>query len=224
MNGKTGSKTEIIQLPKFTQAAVQITVRGRTALITNAFSEQDFLKIEEGQKGDKAIGKKERQGRDPQTEYLGKIYRTSDGRPGFPANGIKRSMVTAGGRFTDAVSTRLRGFFTIPDEIVPIISPYQPRMRRDRVRLSDMKRTTSVAYRPEFLQWSMEIPFVYSEQHIDAQGLANLLAFAGSLVGIGDWRPECNGNFGMFDVVGMRTLLMNGAGAGDEIEEGMAAD
>jgi hypothetical protein len=59
---------------------------------------------------------------------------------------------------------------------------------------------TSLAYRPQFTPWEIDLTLVYNERVISAEQLINLVEIAGFGVGVGDWRPECNGEFGCFRV------------------------
>ena len=60
--------------------------------------------------------------------------------------------------------------------------------------------TTSIAYRPEFLEWGARLRIRFNPNAISAEQIVNLVEIAGFAVGVGDWRPEKAGQHGMFTV------------------------
>lgn len=194
MATKTATAEKTITISAIAIARMRVQIVGTTPLITHRFSEQAIEDIRKRQ-GDAAKLKKA--ARDPEAEFRAACYRTRDGHYGFPAVGVKRAMVAAGQRFADEKGTELNGAFSIPDEMLELAAD-EPRMRCDRVVLSGMSRTSSVAYRPEFYPWSIRVPIQWNEGFISADQLLNLLQLAGFSVGIGDWRVEKKGSFGQF--------------------------
>ena len=73
-------------------------------------------------------------------------------------------------------------------------------MRSDRVVLSGMSRTSSIAYRPMYEDWGMDVPIWINAGFVSPDQIVNLLNIAGFGVGIGDWRVEKKGTFGQFEV------------------------
>lgn len=181
-----------IPAPSILQAFVEIV--GVTPLITNRPSPEAFAAMEAKQQK-KAVTPRE--ARDPNQEFLAAQYRDDENRCCFPAAGVKKAMVHAGGRFTEAAMTHLRGAINIADDLLPILAP-APSMRRDLVRLVGGKR--SLAYRPQFWPWRLDIPVTYNAGVISLEQVVNLLTVAGFSVGIGDWRVEKNGIYGQFRV------------------------
>ena len=70
-------------------------------------------------------------------------------------------------------------------------------MWSDPVRL-DGDRVSSIAYRPEFTPWEIDVPAVFNATMLSEAQLLNLVQLAGFAIGPGDWRPEKNGIFGTF--------------------------
>ena len=96
----------------------------------------------------------------------------------------------------------LAGFFAAAAEdpgieLVPIDGP-KPVMREDTVKIS--MGTTDIRFRPEYRAWSMEFDIVFNGRAISPEQIVNLVNIAGFGIGIGDWRPERSGQFGMFHV------------------------
>lgn len=183
---------KIIEIPAMNLKRMVVAIEGQTPLLTNRFGERAMEQIEAKQQK-KAKGAKE--ARDPERDFADALHVIAPGQYGFPAVGIKKALVVAGGRFADEKMTHLRGVVNVMGDLIPIIAP-EPTMRRDTVRLQG--GVTSIAYRPQFMPWSMEIPIVYNASMIGEAQIMNLFQIAGFAVGIGAWRPESNGVFGQF--------------------------
>lgn len=196
-----------VQIPEFRRVHVQARIRGLTPLIVNRYSEAKMKQMQEGQGG---AAKTKKPPREPEREFQDAQYRLADGGHGFPAIGVKKSMVLAGQRFGDEKGTELYGALTIPGEFVRIESPNPPRMRSDRVVLSGASRTSSIAYRPEYSPWETIVPIAFNATFISLDQVINLLSIAGFSVGIGDWRVDKKGNFGTWEVVEVREVQYGG--------------
>jgi hypothetical protein len=196
---KTAATTgpTVVEIPAPDLKQMTVTIKGVTPLITNRFGDLAMAAMEAAQQRKAKVAKA---ARDPKAEFEDAVYRADDGF-GFPAAGIKKAMVVSGGRFADEHMTKLRGLINILGDILPIRGA-KPLMRKDRVRLAS--GTTSVAYRPMFMPWEIDIPLMFNATMIGEAQVLNLLSIAGFATGIGCWRPECNGVFGQFTLVGGR--------------------
>lgn len=183
---------KIIEIPAIKLHRMVVSIEGATPLLTNRFGERAINMIEAKQQK-KAKGAKE--ARDPKIEFMDALHVIAPGQYGFPAVGIKKALVVAGGRFADEKMTHLRGLINVMGDLIPIIAG-EPTMRRDTVRLQG--GVTSIAYRPQFMPWAMDIPIVFNAGLIGEAQIMNLFQIAGFAVGIGAWRPESNGVFGQF--------------------------
>ena len=63
-----------------------------------------------------------------------------------------------------------------------------------------VQQTMDLRYRPEFPEWSATLNIEYDDDNITSDAIASLLYRAGMSVGVGDWRPERNGDFGRFEI------------------------
>ena len=59
---------------------------------------------------------------------------------------------------------------------------------------------TDLRYRPTWKEWSAEVEISYFTGMLDRTAILALLDAAGTGVGIGEWRPERNGDNGTFRV------------------------
>lgn len=194
---KSADSTKSITIPEVKRVWLDVELIGETPLLTNAFGEEAKQKVEDDQAGKPKI----KEHRDPVKDYQQSIYWLDDEhtRYAFPAGGIKRAMVSAGQRFAGERGTELMGAFSIPAEWVEIIGA-APRMRTDRVILAGVSRPMSLAYRAEFMPWTINVPIVYMAPFMTEAQVLNLLKLAGTSVGIGAWRLEKKGTFGQFTI------------------------
>ncbi len=181
-----------IQIPEIKLKSMVVSIVGSTPLLTNRFSDRARKMIEDKQQHE---AKGPREARDPDAEFNDAMHLLAGGVHGFPSDGIKKALVAAGFRFADEKGTHLRGILNIPAAFVPIQAP-APTMRSDPVRLRGAGFT--IAYRPQFWPWSMDVPVMFNSSMIGEAQILNLFQIAGFAVGIGSWRPESNGTFGQF--------------------------
>lgn len=128
---------------------------------------------------------------------------------GFPVTGIKQSVITGAARGgMDVKMTELRGAFFLegatdastPDLAEIVGEP--PVMREDMVRLSGMGNPADVRHRGEFREWSIPLVMKYSVNgKYSLEQLLNCFEAGGFVTGIGEWRPERNGQFGMYTLL-----------------------
>ena len=181
-----------IVIPPINLQTMVVGIVGTTPLLTNRFSEASIASIEDKQQKKAKLVK---DARDPEAEFVAAAHVIAKGVYGFPAGGIRKAVVAAGGRFADEKMTHLRGALNILGDLIEIKAP-APTMRSDTIRLQGTK--SSMAYRPQFTPWSMDVPVVFNVGIIGQEQVLNLFQIAGFAVGIGAWRPECNGTFGQF--------------------------
>jgi hypothetical protein len=181
-----------IELPALRIETVQFTLIADSPLIVHAWSEKAKRQMLDKQM---KRATKAKEAKDPEADYEACFYRTPAGAYGFPAIGVKSAMVGAC-RFVDMKMTEARGAFHIDCEMLEVIG--EPNMREDMVRVG--MGTADIRYRPEFKVWRMPVIIKFNASVIGAEQLANLLNTAGFAIGIGEWRPEKDGQYGRFHV------------------------
>lgn len=185
--------TDAIQLPRPDIREVTFHLVGESSLICHRWTEKAKKQIRDKQMK-KATPAKE--AKDPEADFLGSLYELPDGTGyGFPSIGFKAAMVRAG-TYLDFKMTFLRGAFHVPGELVRIDG--DPTMREDMVMIGMGK--ADIHYRGEFLPWEADLPITYNAGVISAEQLANLAVLAGFSVGVGEWRPEKNGQHGRWSL------------------------
>lgn len=192
------------------QTMVDVPLLGTTPLITHKWSAKAKRMMLDAQRGVKRAKEK----RDPEADYEASIYRTAKGEYGFPAVAFKAAMVRggklAGVKMTDARQLlRVHGVAAEDggDELVVIDG--EPRMREDMVRV---QTSSDLRYRAEFPKWRATLRVGFYPQLIDLSSVLSLIDFGGQTVGVGEWRPERNGQNGTFTIDADRDVVSVGGG------------
>jgi len=174
----------------------RITVRivGDSSLITHAWSHKakQMMLDKQMKKGTQA-----KEAKNPERDYEESLYRLPDGGCGFPAVGVKAAAIR-GAKGLGMVMTDARSAFHIEGDLLRING--DPRPREDMVRLQG--NTADIRYRGEFVKWSIDLPITYNARIVSAEQLVAMLDAGGFGTGIGEWRPEKDGQFGRFHVEG----------------------
>ena len=192
------AKTLIIRAPQ--RGRLQIRVIGETPLIMHRWSEKVIKEMLDKQRGIKKMAKKE--AKDPQQDYEDSMYRMPDDSGyAFPAVAFKAAMVSACREIDDLTMTQARQLFHVKGIETPEFVRINgtPRMRQDTVRVAN--GAADIRFRGEFVEWYADLEIDYNAAMLTASDVANLLSYAGASVGIGERRPEREGNsFGLFRV------------------------
>jgi len=191
-------KDEAVTIPALETAKVVITIRGLTSLIVHRFSDKSRKQMEDAQQG---APRHKRAPKNPRQEFENSLYVISRGKYGFPASGFKKAMVSAC-RYAEGITmSKAYGAFHVIGDLLPIEGA-KPIMRTDVVRVGKFgSRTADMRYRGEFTKWQIKLTILYNKRIITTPTqLAHLANIAGFSVGVGEWRPEKGGQFGMFEV------------------------
>ena len=209
--------TEVIELPKIDIRRMQLTVDGDSSLISHRWSEKARKEMLDKQM---KKGKQQKEAKDPPADYASSVYiineqkgdraliaaQYRDGgqvgvgiediRFGFPAVAFKAAAVGAC-RFADGVKmTHARGAFHVDGELIEIKGT--PELREDMVRIG--MGTADIRFRGEFKNWKATLNVRYNHAALSVEQIVNLFNTAGFGVGVGEWRPEKDGSYGMFHV------------------------
>lgn len=192
------NSTSQIVIPSLSKTHMLVPLVGTAPLIMHKWSvkaKRQMLDAQQGKKKAKEI-------RDPDADYEASLYRTADGGYGFPVIAFKAATIRgaklAGVKMTDARQM----FFVHGDpsddrtqELAPISG--DPRMREDMVRVG---MGTDLRYRGEFLEWKTALAVEFYDAFISQDSLLSLINFGGESVGVGEWRPEKNGQNGTYRI------------------------
>lgn len=178
-------------------------VVGDTPMIMHRFSKKarEQLLFPKGRAN--AAEKAENLKHDPLTEYRECIYRNrSDSEPTavhLPADAFSKAIAAAALDLPGASKSQILRLVSISSTQINVFGV--PRMTMDMVRSSDMAKTPDVRTRAIFPEWATSIEVQFVSTLLKEGQIVNLLAAAGMIVGIGDWRPQKGGAYGKFRIV-----------------------
>lgn len=207
---KTTETTEL-QVHTVKTGKVDFYLVGTTPLIYNAMSfkaQQDLL-YPKGKKTE--ADKAENMKHNPIEEYRASVYaHKSDSavtRLMFPCGGFKKAMSTAALDLPGLRKSQIGRLVWITERDIDIYGV--PMLTMNVVRSADMAKTPDVRTRAIVPNWACKISVNFVQPQLNVKNIGNLLASAGVLVGIGDWRQEKgSNNFGQFEVVGTDDLRL----------------
>lgn len=186
---------ERIEIPRIEVEVFEIGLAADSPLIMHRWSEKAKKEMLDKQM---KVAKKGREAKDPERDFKESIYYDADGDYAFPSVAFKNAAVSAC-RFTDGTKmTVARGAFHVEGEFVKITNA-EPVPREDMVRVG--MGTADIRYRAEFPGWTAKVKIAYNKHALSKEQIVNLFNLAGFGVGIGEWRPEKDGQFGRFHVV-----------------------
>lgn len=188
-----------IEISKIGAETLLVPILGTTPLIVHKFSEKAKRQMLDNMQGRKSP----KQAKDPQAEYEAAFYRLADGGYGFPALAFKAATV-GGARFYSGVTmTALKQFMFIRGEVgddgrALARIEGDPVMREDVVTVG--RNGSDLRYRPQFSVWRTVLEVTYVTSALTRGSVLSLIDAGGMGVGVGEWRPEKDGDFGTYRV------------------------
>lgn len=189
-----------------------VWIVGDTPLITHSWSEK--AKREILRKQVKAVKQAGREARDPQEDFTNSLYEIGDDVYGFPTTAVKLALCSAAHKDKGIAKTNVLGNLWLDHTLckvrpalagaicdMPLTRVWgaAPQMREDMVRIGGgMRRTATLAYRGQFFPWAMRVSGRFNPTQLPSESLAFLIDEGGRAAGIGEWRNEKNGMFGLF--------------------------
>lgn len=195
-----------IEIKPIKTSQLQVPLIGTAPLIVHKWSEKARKQMLDKQQGKRSA----REARDPQAEYEATLYRTEHGDYGFPVLAFKAATVR-GGKLAGVKMTDARQLITVTGDVSDDLTMQlavlegEPRMREDVVRIG---MGTEPRFRGEFPEWRTVLHVQFFPGLISLDSVLNLIKFGGQTVGIGDWRPERNGQNGTYDIDDSRDLVV----------------
>lgn len=214
------NETAIIEIKPLNIVTTTVRIAGDTPLIMHRWSHKAKITILEKQMKKAKIGAKE--AKNPIEDFIESIY-WMEGKPseyteeafeeackngsrfGFPVTAIKQATISSAYRngITKDMAS-LRGAFFIAgegSELLAEVKGCTPTMREDMVRVG--MGVADIRFRGEFANWYMDLQVSYnSNGAYTLDQIINLINVGGFSCGIGEWRPEKDGNYGMYHVAG----------------------
>lgn len=208
---------EVVAIKPIEMQTVDVTIKGDTPLIMHAWSEKAKRMMLEAQQG-KAKGKK-KEAKNPVEDFINSMYWLTEppaegteeafeaafakgAKFGFPVTAFKQAAISAAYRMgwvKDKMG--LRGAFFIESDYGEMteIKSDVPVMREDMVKVG--MGTADLRYRGEFRNWSTTFRVKFNANgQFSLENIINIINAGGTICGVGEWRPERDGQNGMFHV------------------------
>ena len=203
MKNETKNEEKEIKVGGIAVETFSLSLKGTSPLLSHKFSERAQTKILDKQMktAGRAVG---REAKNPEQDYLDSLYVMEDGRYGFPISAFKNSAVDACSFMEGLTKVMARGAFHLIDENGSGLTAIDgtPKMRKDVVRLGGPGSPADIRYRGEFpTGWKVKLLIRYNKNAISIDQIVQVFNCAGFGIGVGDWRPQKDGSYGMFEVV-----------------------
>lgn len=194
-------KTETIDIVEIRRERIPVCIVGETPLICNRMTEkakQEFLLP------GKTKNRAERESslkQDPYEAFRNSPYTQPSGNTliTMPSTAFKGALRQVAVDMPGATKAQLGRLTFVEGEQVEIFGV--PKLLLSTVRNSGMNRTPDIRARAILPEWAALLYIHYTVPMLSKSSVLNLFAAAGSIVGVGDWRPEKgSGNFGCFEI------------------------
>ncbi|MGH2688027.1 MAG: hypothetical protein ACRDKW_04355 [Actinomycetota bacterium] len=188
-----------IQIDRIPAETIRVPIIGTTPLIVHRFSvkaKRQMLDNMQGRKSPKLP-------KDPDAEYEAAFYRMKDGSPGFPVIAFKAATVGGARFYANVTMTALKQFVFFNGEVggdgrMLTQIHGEPQKREDVVTVN--RGGSDLRYRPEFAEWSAVLDVTFVSSALTRASVLSLIDAGGMGVGVGEWRPEKDGDFGTYRV------------------------
>lgn len=181
------------------QQEIKVEIQGISPLLFNRFLESDII----GKSKRKAGAESEKIIEDKLYILEGKIYTPSTHILGSLINAAKNFQIKGKGKSN---YSRLVGSSVEVKEDA-IIHKYQGWVAWRISAVNPMTKGRMIVTRPRMEKWAFEFTLVLRDESIGIETIKEILDYAGSYVGIGDWRPEKKGKFGKFIVTEFKPVI-----------------
>jgi hypothetical protein len=196
--------TSTVTLKPLRSHRITLRIESLAPMIQHCWSEKAKTMIREKGQGKKT---KDRSARDPRQDMEDATYRTLDGRYAIPLLALKNAIIGAAHKDLGIEKTLVRKALFLSStggndrhgSPLIVIDCDPPTMREDCVRVG--MGSADLRYRPHFEAWSADVVIDYDADLLRPDDIVTLINRAGFGVGICEWRPEKNGEFGRFRVV-----------------------
>ena len=191
-----------LQIDALKQGRVTLRMIGTTPLYYNAMSLKVKHTLQAGGAKKTAAEKRELK-HDPEAEFRESVYRQTEGETllCFPAPGVKAAMATAALETAGVTKSSVNRLIFLPQQKVSVWG--KPLLKCDVVRSADMNKTPDIRTRAYLPRWCAQVHIAFITPTLSVRAIVSLLANAGVVVGIGDFRQEKGkGSFGTFRVIG----------------------
>ena len=191
-----------IEIQRIEMGRIRVHLLGTTPMIMHKFSHKAWHELlfpqEEKNKAAKASTLKH----DPLQEFRQCCYTNRDASEPtllhYPAGAFSKAIASAALDIPGAKKAQILRLVSITSTQVNVHGI--PMLGMDMVRSGGMDRVPDVRTRAYFPEWTCDLEIEFATSLIGSNQIINLLAAAGVIVGLGDYRPQKGGQFGKFVV------------------------
>jgi hypothetical protein len=206
MAAKKTNAADELSVVEVKEGRIEFCVLGKTPLILNRMSqkaERELLLPRKKTAADKAANLKH----NPIEEYRASAYLASGNdvptRVLIPSTAFKGALRSVAVDIPGAAKAQIGRLTYVPTDYTHVFGV--PKLFMSVTRSADMNRTPDIRTRLIVPKWACRLAITYVQPILRDQTVANLLAAAGIMRGVGDWRPEKGaGNYGQFTLVDAR--------------------
>jgi len=196
------AETGTLQIDALKQGRIRLRLIGTTPMYMNSMSIKAKRDLLLGG-GKKTAAQKKELKHDPESEFRASAHTKREGDTFlcFPAPGVKSAMATAALETAGVTKSSVQRLIFLPEQKIQVWG--KPYLKMDVVRSADMNRTPDIRTRCYLPRWVAEVDIAYTMPTLSAHAIISLLANAGAIVGLGDFRQEKGrGSYGTFAVAG----------------------
>jgi len=194
----------VIEIYEIETQQIDVCLIGTSPLILNRMSQKVWqeLLFPKGRKS--TVERQQSMKHDPIREFRDAPYMLpkhvkAPTALGVMASGFKRGMGTAALDIPGAKRTQIGRLVHVPGEYVPVFG--LPRVFMSITRSADINHTPDVRTRAILPEWACRITIKFVTSALRQKSITNLLAAAGFVSGLGDWRQEKgSGSFGAYRI------------------------
>lgn len=220
-------KAEVVKITPIKEKEAIVRIKGTSPLIVHKWSEKAKRMLPAGKRAYSDAGiTVEKEYASPVEQFMTSMYWMTEmpteyteeafeeavkngARWGFRVESIKAAAIDAAysKKWIPNKKSVQGVFFIEPDmrdaegyQLVEI-KGCVPEMREDTVVLSGIGRTPDLRWRAQFVDWFADLRVSYdATSQYSLQDICNMINLGGRYNGIGEYRPEKGGSFGMFKV------------------------
>ena len=187
-----------LAIPRLEMGSTTVWLEGRTGLICHRMGAKAKRQLLLGGRK-KTAAEKLKLKHHPEEEYRDSMHIVAgafaDTDVVFPASAVKSAMATAALVVEGIKSTDVKRLVYVPEEWIPVYGV--PQLRMDVTRSADIGKTPDIRTRAYFPEWTTCVTIEFAKPALSEKAIVALLANAGIMCGIGDFRQEKGkGNFG----------------------------
>lgn len=197
------SKTEeVIRVKPVNFEYRTFRIRGTAPYMQCRFSEKALTKMAEAQKaGQQARGKRVREPRDFDGDYLAAMHKDEKGRLGIPAPAFRNALISTcrlvGFKMTIAkLSCFVEADCFDAQDGTPLVLIHGEPERTD-LPVRNATGTADIRVRPMWRDWWADLRLKWDADQFTLEDVINLLERAGQQVGIGEGRPDSKNSNGL---------------------------